>query len=77
MPYEVVLQECGRKTKLGNFKYKKEAMEAVRYLKKNYRQDDEDFQERLAIGLAGYKIEKYRYGLKDAINDLEKYGKKY
>ena len=77
MPYRIVLQECGREKELGYFKYKKEATEAVRYLKKNYRQDDEDLQERLAMGLAGYKIEKYNYGLKEAINDLEKYGKKY
>lgn len=54
--YIVNLWNAWEKTMIGIFETKQDAEKAVRMAKRFYFPSDETFQERLAIGLAGFEI---------------------
>ena len=60
--YELVLWDVGDKRLLGYFRTKKEAVEAMRLVKKYYAVDNERLQDRLKDGDAGYEIISHDFG---------------
>lgn len=60
--YELVLWDAGDRKSLGYFKTKKEAVEAMRLVKKYYAINNEKLQDRLKDGDAGYEIIPHDFG---------------
>lgn len=60
--YELVLWDAGNRKPLGYFKTKKEAVEAMRLVKKYYAINNEKLQDRLKDRNAGYEIIPHDFG---------------
>lgn len=60
--YEIVLWDAGDRKPLGYFKTKKEAVEAMRLVKKYYAINNGRLQDRLKDGNAGYEIIPHNFG---------------
>ena len=71
--YELVLWDAGTKRLLGFFNTKREAVEALRLVKKYYAKGDERLQDRLMDGDAGYEIIPHEYGFTKATGMFIRY----
>jgi hypothetical protein len=71
--YELVLWDAGDRKPLGYFKTKKEAVEAMRLVKKYYAMGSEKLQDRLKDGDAGYEIIPHDYGFTESTGIFIRY----
>ena len=73
--YELALWNAGTKYDLGYFATKKEAEQAKRTAKKYYIADDEELQERIVIGVAGFEIIPHEWGMKGIVKAMIDYNR--